>query len=65
MELKNRDNRHDTRQGGGEKIDLKGIKERADKAKEEGRLVVLPCKVGDTVYGHGRDKLIVQSEITE
>ncbi len=23
------------------------------KAKEEGRLIILPCKVGDTIYGFG------------
>lgn len=28
-----------------------------DKAREEGRLVVLPCKVGDTVYAVTRERL--------
>lgn len=40
-----------------------------NKAREEGRLVVLPCKVGDTLYepypGGGEDGLIDEAKVKE
>lgn len=50
----------------GDEDNLDHLRELAQ-AEKDGRLVVLPCKVGDTVYrtfrGNGRDPVVVETEI--